>query len=585
MVTCQPSLSQNNINLNAQENIEVVLNLPQCSFSSMENMVQNMSAYDESIFNDIYFNPTTLPSVENEYCISSSDSDIDSSDDNKNITDLFDENYILNMLAQWTVNYDVKLNVLSALLKGLKMHKCFQFIPTDARTILKNKNSSVSNEIQIIPPGKYYHFGIKNSLKIFKKCINFNEETLKLVIGIDGLPLSKSSNSSFWPILGYIRHPLSKPFVFMIGLYWGKEKAQDSNMFLRELVNELKELYANDFISTLGKKSVILDAVCCDAPAKSYILKTKGHTGYSLCTKCHDHGVNINNRVCFTDTKCNKRTHLQFLNRIDEDYHVSETVSILTEIPEIDMVDTFPLDYMHLTCLGVVKKLVLLWLGSLKLAPLSVRLPSKKVHDVSNHLSILKSNITTDFCRTPRGLNEVPRWKATEFRQFLLYTGPIVLYGVLSNECYLHFICLHVSSTRILLVKNNSENLLIFVEKLLVYFVQKFADIYGKTFMSHNIHGLLHITEDYKNYGALDSFSCFPFENFMKSLKKMIRKHEKPLEQVVRRYNEKIMFGGEPNINLSSNKTIKFKVPHSDGPLTSDCSAPQFKIVLKNDLK
>lgn len=58
-----------------------------------------------------------------------------------------------------------------------------------------------------------------------------------MVIGIDGLPLAKSSSSQLWPILGYLR-PL-KNKVFPIGIYWDYEKPKDSNEFLREFVNEI----------------------------------------------------------------------------------------------------------------------------------------------------------------------------------------------------------------------------------------------------------------------------------------------------------------------------------------------------------
>jgi len=75
---------------------------------------------------------------------------------------------------------------------------------------------------------------------------------------------------------------------------------------------------------------------------------------------------------------------------------------------------------MHLTCLGVVKKLIMLWLGNIKGSPISVRLQNQKVQEISGNLLFLKSSMTSDFSRFPRGLNEVPRWKATEFRLFLL---------------------------------------------------------------------------------------------------------------------------------------------------------------------
>ena len=51
----------------------------------------------------------------------------------------------------------------------------------------------------------------------------------------------------------------------------------------------------------------------------------------------------------------------------------------------------------------------------------------------------------SDFARQPRGLEEVKRWKATEFRQFLIYSGPVVLKGILAGEYYKHFLCFSVA--------------------------------------------------------------------------------------------------------------------------------------------
>ncbi|CAI6372829.1 unnamed protein product [Macrosiphum euphorbiae] len=223
----------------------------------------------------------------------------------------------------------------------------------------------------------------------------------------------------------------------------------------------------------------------------------------------------------------------------------------------------------------------MLWLGNIKGSPISVRLQNQKVQEVSGNLLFLKSSMTSDFSRFPRGLNEVPRWKATEFRLFLLYIGPIVLKDILNNECYLHFMCLHICF-RILLVKNSSDELVGFVEKLLSYFVQKFGIIYGQKFMSHNVHGLLHIVDDYKQFGPLDELSSFPFENYMKSLKKMVRKHKKPLEQVIKRYQELLEFSNKPPIsNLLPHNSIEYKKPHNNGPILGNVTS-QFQIVIVN---
>lgn len=94
------------------------------------------------------------------------------------------------------------------------------------------------------------------------------------------------------------------------------------------------------------------------------------------------------------------------------------------------MVSQFPLDYMHLVCLGVMKR----------------RLGSRVIDDISQHLLNLKSHIPSEFARKPRSLKEIDRWKATEFRQFLLYTGPVVLAEILHPNMYKNFLLLSVGT-------------------------------------------------------------------------------------------------------------------------------------------
>lgn len=150
---------------------------------------------------------------------------------------------------------------------------------------------------------------------------------------------------------------------------------------------------------------------------------------------------------------------------------------------------------------------------------MQVRLQFRDVNIISNHLLSIKNLIPSDFSRKFRGLNEVARWKATEFRLFLLHTGPVVLKGIISNNCYFHFICLHVAF-RIILSSNSSEKLVNFSEKILLYFVEKFEELYRAQFISHNVHGLIHVVDDYRKFGSLDKCSCFPFENYMQFKKK-----------------------------------------------------------------
>jgi len=75
-------------------------------------------------------------------------------------------------------------------------------------------------------------------------------------------------------------------------------------------------------------------------------------------------------------------------------------------------------------------------------------------------------------------------------------------------------------------------------ERLCRAFVEGFLQPYGEEEASHNVHNLIYLPRDVANYGALDKFSAFRYENFLQVLKKNIRKGEKPLQQLARRYME-----------------------------------------------
>ena len=52
--------------------------------------------------------------------------------------------------------------------------------------------------------------------------------------------------------------------------------------------------------------------------------------------------------------------------------------------------------------------------------------------------------MSKNFARKIKSLQEAKIWKATEFRQFLLYTGPVVLHGILKPTFYQNFLLLSV---------------------------------------------------------------------------------------------------------------------------------------------
>ncbi|KAI2646179.1 tRNA(Ile)-lysidine synthase [Labeo rohita] len=120
-------------------------------------------------------------------------------------------------------------------------------------------------------------------------------------------------------------------------------------------------------------------------------------------------------------------TDLSFAERADEDHHHDGPHEFSGL--DVGMVTRFPLDYMHLACLGVMRKLLQFWLRG----PLKFRLSFGCVDRISQSLSQMRAYIPADFARKPRSLRELDRWKDTELKQFPLYTGDAKLHGFLDS--------------------------------------------------------------------------------------------------------------------------------------------------------
>lgn len=140
----------------------------------------------------------------------------------------------------------------------------------------------------------------------------------------------------------------------------------------------------------------------------------KSHTGYYGCDKCEEEGEWRNNRMLFLNENAPLRTDAKFLLRHNEDHHVDNLPS---ENIGLKMVTQFPLDYMHLVCLGVMKTLIKMWIRGIK----GIKLRASQIDQLSIDFKQFLKYIPREFSRKPRGLDELDRWKATEFRLFLLH--------------------------------------------------------------------------------------------------------------------------------------------------------------------
>ncbi|CAN7945944.1 unnamed protein product, partial [Ixodes hexagonus] len=471
---------------------------------------------------------------------------------------------VREFLSSWSTGHNVPHNTVNSLLRYLRQHACFSSLPMDARTLLKTPRGA---KLRDCPPGKYCHFSLKQVLEeIISTSPNLSEipSQIGLMFYVDGVQVSKSSKSQFWPILAQSKD-LSDAGIFVIGCYHGYSKPASVHDYLKDFVEELLQLIENGFEVSGRDFGVAIKAFVCDAPARAFLLGIKSHSGYFGCGKCVQKGSNVENRVVFLKTDAALRTDQDFIDKSQPDHHLTDTP--LSLLP-MGLVSQFPYEYMHLVCLGVVRKLLLLWMrGSIP----KCRLASKVIHEISQSLLRLAAEVCCEFSRKPLSLSEIDRWKATELRQFLLYTGPVVL-KALERKKQEHFLVLHVAisllATPELCHQQND-----YAQELLLFFVRCFPALYGKETVSYNVHGLVHLAGDVLMHGPLDEFSAFDSESFLCRLKRLVRSGRKPLEQLFNRISE--LRVRNPKCQRSSDIDLQMK--HSDGPLVEGCLGPQYR--------
>lgn len=209
------------------------------------------------------------------------------------------------------------------------------------------------------------------------------------------------------------------------------------------------------------------------------------------------------------------RTDDDFRNKTDEEYHDRGITICLVEIPRFDPVANVPHDPMHLLDLGIMRRMLNLLLDG----DLEYRFPHIEVERIFSRLvSEIESYIPVDFARKPRSLKFIKLWKATEFRQILLYTGPVVLRS-LRSDIYNHFMTLHVAVR--IMSDEKCHELLDYAQELVEHVILSFELLYGTHNVSANVHQAVHLISFVKKFGPIQHFSAYIYMKIIcKHLKK-----------------------------------------------------------------
>lgn len=139
-------------------------------------------------------------------------------------------------LAEWAIQCNIPRSHVNNLLRRLKSD-CGLNLPIDSRTLLKTMRSKPS--LSNVFPGQYAHFGLAKGLLTLLSYHNIDSTVTKVrfIVHVDGIPISKSSGSQFWPILCSI-HGYEEIKVVIIGIYHGFKKPTNVNDFLYDFVCE-----------------------------------------------------------------------------------------------------------------------------------------------------------------------------------------------------------------------------------------------------------------------------------------------------------------------------------------------------------
>lgn len=474
------------------------------------------------------------------------DSDVEEEENHSEIAD------IASTYVTWVSKYNISGIAADEFLNYLRENH-FPFLPKSIKT-LRQKAYTMDAPIRDMGEGQFLYFGIKNIIIKFLDIANVDIQLIqhfKIGFGIDGIPISKSSKSNFWPILTRLN---DYPAVLPVAVFYGRGKPQCVEDYLMEFAEELQEILRNGMQHKDIHLNFSIGPLVFDAQAKCFVHDIVSPTGFNACPKCLTEGKKINHRMVFPNLMAELRTEESFLN-VNDPIHRHAKLPPLAGIG-FDCISNTAIDYMHLSCQGVFKTLLNFWINTTT-RPYSLNNEHKA--EINHRILMIRRQLVSDFARKPRTLQEFSHYKATEFRQMLIYTGPILFKKVVKKQYYDHFMLLNAAH-RILCHPEQCVEKNEVAEDYLNRFVYDFKYLYGEHYLVYNFHVLIHLAKECIHFNKpLDGFSAFCYENFLQKIIKMLKRAPYPLEQLRNRLQELLYFRPElfTEVMRKNNKTIR----------------------------
>lgn len=310
----------------------------------IEGKVNDISDCDE---NDLYECVTVCSgdSDNDSDDDSSAESSLNSSDEENIFSDEEcneEEKTLKDKLQDWAVSSSVPHTQIEKLLGIIK--PVVKDLPKSSKTFL-GSTSGTSYTIEEFPSSsknpkaksEFVYFGITEHLQRVVNVMAHINFILVLQFFIDALPLYKSSNVQFWPILGRIVTAANLYEPFVVACYCGQEKPSSQTLYFDRFIKEMNMLLTNGILIDGYKFGIKLMCFLADRPARAFSKAIINHGGFFACERCLVKGITFHNKRVYASLDKNLRSDKSFREYQNLQHH--KGFSPLCKLqPKLDMI-------------------------------------------------------------------------------------------------------------------------------------------------------------------------------------------------------------------------------------------------------
>lgn len=385
---------------------------------------------------------------------------------------------------------------------------------------------------------------------IQKKAVNKfpDYKVLTFTVNIDGGQVTKKGTQSLWPVQLYQNylHPSVRFLpenIIVTALFYGDTKPDPFDL-MYPLLQDMRHLFDKGIQLIYDKVQydflpMILFA-SCDLPARALLQNFKCPTGADACPICIHPGIkNKEERIRIRYLRENIPSELRTQNdtvkhaHLDANCHGVKGTSCLMALPEFDIINSFSTDYMHSVFLGVVKRLLNIFLGNLKVNTQFKHLTRQQQAELNRRITSLQPY--SKISHRPRSLDDKAEFRAIEYKYLLFHYLRYALRGLLEKK-YIDHIELLSAAVYMLSKQRVRESDIVSAEKMLDTFCNQFEKFYGANVVTMNIHLLRHFGHVVRETGLLWCHSLFGFETNMGVLSKHYTGGINLLDQIAEKY-------------------------------------------------